>query len=322
MRAQSDERGAFRLTMVRRGSASLRVRRLGFRPTTVDVMVDSAASASVNVTMARLAQELRPVVVLGGRRPHYSGPFADFYERRDRGFGRFITRADIERQNPIMFTDLLRQIPGVHIVSTAMIPNAVRIRANQCAPFVWIDGTPLMTLAEFDLDALPPQSIEGIEVYSGISTVPPQFQGVRGEAACGAIVVWTRRGEPRPRKKRPVDLAQLVAALEVFTADQVDIPARPDSNSPAAPQYPDSLRSAGVGGVVVAEFVVDTSGGVEMDTFGVVSSAHPLFTDAVRRALSDAKFHPARREGRVVRQVVQQPFRFVAARAAEPPGSR
>jgi TonB family protein len=320
LRTRSDESGAFRLTNVRRGTAALRVRRLGFRPTTVEVTVDSGANAPVKVTLARLAQELTPVLVRADRR-RYTGPFADFYERRDRGFGRFITRADIERRNPMMFTDLLRQIPGVHLVSTPGIDHAVRIRGNSCAPLIWVDGMPLSKLVEFDLDALSPQDIEGIEVYSGISTVPVQFQWVRGEASCGAIVIWSRQGELRP-KKRTVDLAQLVAALEVFTADQVDTVVRADTASPAAPMYPDSLRGAGVGGLVVAEFVVDTTGGVEMDTFGVVSSSHPAFTDAVRRALTEARFRPAWRAGRTVRQVVQEPFRFVAGRGAEPRGTR
>ena len=64
----------------------------------------------------------------------------------------------------------------------------------------------------------------------------------------------------------------------------------------------------------MAEFVVGTDGTVEMDTYGVVSSTHPLFTEAVRQALQGATFIPAVKDGRVVRQVVHLPFRFA------PPG--
>ncbi|MDQ3698292.1 MAG: TonB family protein [Gemmatimonadota bacterium] len=308
--ARSDGGGAFSLRNVPPGTVSLRVRRLGYHPLTVELAAAAREDASVRVTMARLAQDLAPVVVRGVR-GRYTGPFAEFHRRREAGFGHFITRSEIERRNPIRLTDLLRHVPGIRISATRSISNAVRIRNSRCAPIVWLDGTPL-TMPEFDLDALTPSTIEGLEVYSGVSTVPPQFMGPRGQGSCGAIVVWSRRGEPRPRAGRPLDLRQLVAALEVFTAEQVDVPARPDSTAPAAPVYPDSLRDARVSGSVLAEFVVDTAGEVELETFGTVSSTHPLFTEAVRRALGGARFHPAVRAGRVVRQVVQLPFRFVA----------
>ena len=73
-------------------------------------------------------------------------------------------------------------------------------------------------------------------------------------------------------------------------------------------------RETANGGVVVAEFVVDTTGRVEPETFSVVSSPHLLFSHAVYEAIAPARFTPARRGGRSVRQVVQMRFRFT------PPG--
>ena len=35
-------------------------------------------------------------------------------------------------------------------------------------------------------------SVEGIEVYSGVATVPPEFMGARGTHACGVVAVWSR----------------------------------------------------------------------------------------------------------------------------------
>jgi TonB family protein len=64
------------------------------------------------------------------------------------------------------------------------------------------------------------------------------------------------------------------------------------------------------------EFVVDTAGHVEDETFGVVSSPHLLFSHAVYEAVAGATFSPARRQGRPVRQIVQMQFRF------EPPNRR
>jgi protein TonB len=82
----------------------------------------------------------------------------------------------------------------------------------------------------------------------------------------------------------------------------------------ARPRYPDLLRSAGVEGEVLAQFVVDTTGHVEPGSIRVLRSAHALFAQAVERALPQARFIPAEAGGRRVRQLVQQPFAFAIAR--------
>lgn len=311
----TDERGAFRLAPVPLGAATLRVRRLGFHPAVMAVVVEEGAGEQVIVVLGQLPQDLAPVVVRAARRREL-GPMAGFEERREQGFGRFITRADIEKRNPHQTTDLLRSIPGVNLTSTRNIRNAVRVRNSPCAPIVWLDGMPL-TAAEFDLDFLDPKLIEGIEVYSGVSTVPPQYMGTRGEGSCGAIVIWSKVVEPRRKQPKRVDVAAQIAALRIFTAEQVDVPARADSGALLAPMYPDSLWRAGISGVVLVEFVVDTTGRVEPGTVGIVSTTHPLFAEAVRVALPDARFRPAAREGHPVRQFVIQPLRFVAAPESE-----
>jgi periplasmic protein TonB len=77
-----------------------------------------------------------------------------------------------------------------------------------------------------------------------------------------------------------------------------------------APRYPDILRSAGVEGEVLAQFVVDTTGRVEVATFKVLRKSHDLFEAAVRSALPNMRFLPAEVGGRKVKQLVQQPFVF------------
>ena len=104
--------------------------------------------------------------------------------------------------------------------------------------------------------------------------------------------------------------------LATGSVAQVDVAAAPDTAAPVAPIYPDSLLRAGVDGRVLAEFVVDSAGEPEMETFGEVVSTHVRFTDAVRRAVAQASFTPAVVGGRKVRQLVQMPFRFVAPASA------
>lgn len=82
----------------------------------------------------------------------------------------------------------------------------------------------------------------------------------------------------------------------------------------AAPRYPAMLVSAGIEGVVLARFVVDTLGRVERAGIELTSSAHPMFAQSVREALGRMRFVPAESQGRKVRQLVQQPFTFEITR--------
>ena len=78
----------------------------------------------------------------------------------------------------------------------------------------------------------------------------------------------------------------------------------------AGPAYPDMLRSAGIEGQVLAQFVVDTTGRADMSTFKALRSDNDLFTTAVKNALQRMRFLPAEVGGRKVKQLVQQPFQF------------
>ncbi len=313
LRLETDERGEFKLAKVPAGAMTLRVRRIGFRPDTAQLMVLAGETMPLEMTIHRLAVQLQPVLVYGRR--NLTGRMAGFYSRKERGIGHFVTRDEIERRNPPNLTDMFRMIPGARVDSRGPGRNQIRFRGAQCAPLTWLDGTPLFA-GEFDLDALSPRSLEGIEIYSGPSSVPTEFLGTRSmSSSCGTIVIWSRQGELRPKKRKgpspAAEIASMVEGRGVFTSDQVDIPAHQDSGKKVIPVYPDSLYEAAVAGRVVAEFVVDITGEVNMDSFNIVSTTHPAFTESVRRALKDANFYPALKSGHPVMQVVHQPFTFV-----------
>src|SRR3954465_14971378 len=82
---------------------------------------------------------------------------------------------------------------------------------------------------------------------------------------------------------------------------QVEKQVAPMPNNPG-PRYPDMLRSANVEGEVLAQFVVDTTGRVEMNSFKVLKTSHDLFTNSVKQALASMKFYPAEIGGRKVKQ--------------------
>jgi len=74
--------------------------------------------------------------------------------------------------------------------------------------------------------------------------------------------------------------------------------------------YPEGLRSSGVEGEVLAEFVVNENGRVEASTFKILSSSNPMFTQAVKNALPKMRFRAAKIGSTNVSQVVQQAFVF------------
>jgi protein TonB len=90
---------------------------------------------------------------------------------------------------------------------------------------------------------------------------------------------------------------------------QVEKPVLARENNPS-PRYPSMLESAHVEGEVLAQFVVDTTGHAEMNSFKVLKSSNDLFTSSVKNVLPQMRFYPAEVGGRKVRQLVQMPFVF------------
>jgi TonB family protein len=316
-RSITDEHGAFRISDVPLGSSVLSVRRMGFAPYTLSVTVSAAnlRVEDVRITLTPLPTVLTPVIV-SSRRVEYNGRLAGYYQRLEkRNGGYFITRDQIDRENPRTLSQLLLHVPAITPYKGRAGSQGIRMRGRLCWPLVWIDGTP-MPAGDVDLDAFAPQTIHGIELYLGSTTVPARFILGRVDNSCGTIVLWSRGPDTDPISSahRPaVDLGALIASVTIFTADQVDAPAAP-AEGDIRVGYPQSLFAAGEDGSVTAEFVVDEQGHVEGDSFGIVASSNPLFSEAVRDAVLGAIFTPAKRKGSPVRQLVQQPFRFVARR--------
>lgn len=312
LRAVTDDRGVFRLNEVPAGQANIEVRRLGFHPDFARVQVPPSGTAELSVALPILAENLVPVTVRA-RKLQYSGRLAGYYARLEhRNGGVFVTREEIDRDRPRALSQLLQRVPGVTIVRLRAGSTGVRLRDRTCAPLMWLDGNALPA-GEVDLDSFQPNSLQGIELYLGATTAPSRYVMSRDMSNCGTILLWSRGGDtdfPQEMPSTAVQLEDLVASHAIFTSDQVDEPALPDSSLSLETVYPSALNAAHLPGLVIAEFVVGTSGRVEDETFGVVSSTHPLFTEAVRNAVRKATFRPALIKGRRVRQLVHQPFEF------------
>lgn len=308
--AITDAAGTFRFQRVSGGNVVLNVRRLGYRPGSVAVQ-HAAPETTVEVRLVAVA-ELLPTVEVRRRGEVYDARLAGYNARRTRRVGHFITREQLDRHDSPRFADVLRSIPGVVVrpLRGSGGGRTISIRGN-CSPLVFLDGFPAAS-GPLDLDMIDLASVEGIEVYAGVATVPIEFTSVSGTERCGVIAIWSRPARPRQRRvtaARTGALDREVAAKTVYTAEQVDEPAMLAPGT-VEPVYPDTLWRAGVTGRVVAEFIVGADGMIEEGTFGVASTTHPYFSAAVRAALESAIFRAAVLAGRKVRQFVQLPFVF------------
>lgn len=153
-------------------------------------------------------------------------------------------------------------------------------------------------------DALPAAPAVVLDVPIVVPDVIPPPGTVATDADAFADGLRTRS---TARSEGPTG-SGLPAPSEVWSSNLVEREVQPLGGS--APRYPEMLRSAGVEGTVVAEFVVDTTGRVEPSGVRIVEGAHPQFEAAVRQALRGMRFRPAEAAGGKVRQLVRQPFVF------------
>lgn len=193
-RTRTDSSGNFRVAHLPAGNVAVKVRAIGYDAMTATVSI--ADDSTVRLDFAfRSVVELPPVTVesptLGARDARLRG----FYERRAAGFGRFVTREDIEKRDPGDSRDLLRGIPGVRVVGNR-IQMASGMSSPNCRVQYFLDGihiqemAPARTPAADFLLQFRPHDLEGLEVYRGPAEAPVAFS--RGGAECGVIAIWTR----------------------------------------------------------------------------------------------------------------------------------
>jgi len=95
---------------------------------------------------------------------------------------------------------------------------------------------------------------------------------------------------------------------ETYLEAQVDDPPTVISTGPL--RYPPVLERAGIGGRVVMQFVVDTTGHAEAAGFKILSSTNTAFNEPAREVIMKSVFRPGRVRGQPVRVQVQQVISF------------
>ena len=158
----------------------------------MDAEIAEGKTLALTVVLDATATEIEGVTVeeLARRRQI----LADFYDRSARGFGHFVTREQIEKRNPMNLSDMMRMIPGARLIpmrngGQAALRFNRAMGARDCPPQYWVDGVKAFAL---NIDDIIPQDVEGIEIYEGASSVPPQFNTKEGTTICGVVLIWTR----------------------------------------------------------------------------------------------------------------------------------
>ncbi len=189
--AITDSTGNFRIPQTFAGMDTLEVRFIGFEPSRT--AVELAPNETTRVTLLLSPQAVRVAdLTIEVRRSRRSLRLQGFLERRQRGFGVFLTPRDIRNRNPRLPSDLLRGLPGVTVGRIEYGKAQVymgRGARRDCKPAVYLDG---VYQSRMDVDDIPPEDLGAMEIYRGISDIPAEF--MRTGTVCGAIVIWTPDG--------------------------------------------------------------------------------------------------------------------------------
>ena len=219
---RSDSLGRFTLANIPPGDHVLLVRALGFGQLRTDITVESNEAIFKDFTLARVAQVLAATNVTAPIAA--TGKMAGFMERKQRGTGHFIMPEQLRDAEGRRKTgDLLSLVPGAVMKrggmkawiasgratnqmsggcafckDTARQPGRADRAAGApkaCYMDVYLDGALVFDSSHpssglFDVNSIEPSHLEGIEVYTGASQVPAQYN--RTAAGCGVILLWTR----------------------------------------------------------------------------------------------------------------------------------
>ncbi len=190
--ATAGDDGNFAIDGLPAGTFSVEARALGFEPTRAAVDLSSHHTARVSLLLDKRPQQLASVLIMG-KRSDASRDITGFLDRMQHGMGHYITASDIDKYAIIQITDALRMTPGVAVVPGRGFGDIIRFShgsslAGPCTPVVYLDGMQVYQGDESLDDLIQPDQVAGIEVYTGLGTVPPQYQA----NGCGVVLVWSK----------------------------------------------------------------------------------------------------------------------------------
>ena len=222
----TNRNGFFSFSDLPQGLYVLEVATLGYQAREIVVRLSGSGAYKVDVDLSVEAIALEGITVTAVPRRLF-GDMVDMQRRMELGFGDFVMKEELERRGGSLAMALqgkagVRVIAGTggfrerYIVlrngrdlpGGGAIPADGDVRGQAggattaetfCYPAVYVDGSRWSRPKSggvghdpVDFNTFYTMDLEAVEIYKGAGSVPGEFGG--GDAGCGAIVVWTRRG--------------------------------------------------------------------------------------------------------------------------------
>jgi hypothetical protein len=179
--------GSFTLAALPAGPVTLRLRRLGYEPKTIEMQIGLPAAAPLDIVLTASATELKEVVIKVEDVDVTPLDEFNLHRKQNRGTAKFYDQEEIRKRGAMFASDLFRTVPGVRVQTSMMRGNQIRIRG--CQPIVWIDG---QRVPGVELDEVTtPGDIAGIEFYPSMAGTPAKYSE-RSARPCGTVLVWTK----------------------------------------------------------------------------------------------------------------------------------
>ncbi len=178
---ETDARGRFEIADVSTSALLLQVRRAGYRPRADTIAAFPGVTVEVELTLDTAAIPLDPIAVIA------RSAFLEargFYQRAG-GSGWLANRAAIEAVNPFELERMFDRVAGVRVERDRFGGTVLTSRSGRrCVLGVFIDG---IWAPGFDINSLPPDAVEALEVHQSPNIPPEYFH------SCGAVLIWMQR---------------------------------------------------------------------------------------------------------------------------------
>lgn len=181
--ARTDSLGRFTLTGQPSGTQLLETRRVGYLLSRTPVELRGGRTVEILVDLHRIVN-LDSIRVVA-RRSRYR----DFERRAGHSaFGFFLDEQKIDERHAFEASDLLQMVPGFRIVGSGIDSRIVSSRgaisfSGSCATNIVIDG-----IQHQEINLIHPSDIGALEAYPSPAGAPLMY-----DAACGVVVIWTKR---------------------------------------------------------------------------------------------------------------------------------
>lgn len=193
--ALTSDEGRFSLDRLPAGRYEIRVRHVGHGVHADSVRVRAGRSVRLGLRIGRDPVRVAPleVEVRGNRSLQLED--VGFYDRRQRGHGTYITRAQLEEWGTSRLSEAFRRVQGFRVQGPTVRRHVranrdfrANSRSGPCRTQFIVDGEP-QPLPN-GIDTFLPADVAALELYDGAARLPARFNA--RSASCGAVVIWLR----------------------------------------------------------------------------------------------------------------------------------